>query len=159
MAVIAWSGPDTEELLTLAVDLLEARDARGLLLLRRVLAQECGAAFADFVGRALQGGAAAAAFDFLPAPSGRLRPPAAAPAAAVTRETPATAPAAPQLEDRPAPSAAPMPREGYVTAAEVAAHFGVSAKAVYRWMASGRIQAERRPGGSYRIPAGQFHPS
>ncbi len=50
----------------------------------------------------------------------------------------------------------PLPDSGYVTAIEVAAHFGVSVKAVYRWMATGRIRAERRPGGSYRIPADQF---
>ena len=50
----------------------------------------------------------------------------------------------------------PLPDAGYVTAIEVAAHFGVSVKAVYRWMATGRIRAERRPGGSYRIPADQF---
>lgn len=51
----------------------------------------------------------------------------------------------------------PLPDSGYVSARELAAHFGVSSKAVYRWMASGRVVAERRPGGSYRIPVEQFH--
>jgi len=61
---------------------------------------------------------------------------------------------------RPEPgAAAPLPQEGYVTVGQVAEHFGVSVKAVYRWMASGRIQYERRPGGSYRIPAAQFFTS
>ena len=51
------------------------------------------------------------------------------------------------------------PSRAHFSAARVAAHFGVTPKTVYRWMESGRIRFERRPGGSYRIPAAQFHAS
>jgi len=141
----AWSDPDTEALLGLAVDLLAQGDARGATLLTAVLTRECGRDFAQTVATALGGGTPPAAFEFLPAPTGRLG------TAAPARPAP--------VADAPRPRRAPLPlpTAGYVSAAEVAAHFGVSAKAVYRWMASGRIRAEKRPGGSYRIPAEQFH--
>ncbi len=157
----AWSDPATEELLGLAVDLLAVGDGRGITLLAEVLTRECGGDFARTVSRALRNGAAPAAFDFLPPPTGALTLSAAqAPVQAVA--APAAQPRAPSAVDRrtrsPAAPSNPLPHTGYITAAEVAAHFGVSSKAVYRWMASGRIRAERRPGGSYRIPAEQFHP-
>jgi len=176
----AWSDPATEEFLGLAVDLLEAGDGRGLLLLRQVLGRECGPDFAATVVGAIEGGAPPAAFDFLPQARRAPAPPAAdapaaggeaAPAALASEvaepgtagageDPPQAAEAAPP---RPAPTAIPerprpptLPAAGYVTANEVAAHFGVSVKAVYRWMKSGRIASEQRPGGSYRIPAEQF---
>jgi excisionase family DNA binding protein len=142
-----WSDPSTPELLGLGVELLEAGDARGLTLLRRVLTAECGPAFAAAVATAIATGTPPGAFDFLPAVPPRRRAPAADP----PPPPPAAAPAVP----RPARA---LPGTGYVRAADVAAHFGVSVKAVYRWMATGRIRAERRPGGSYRIPADQFRP-
>jgi excisionase family DNA binding protein len=39
---------------------------------------------------------------------------------------------------------------------DVAARFGVTTQAVYRWLQKGRIEATRGPGGSWRIPAAQF---
>jgi excisionase family DNA binding protein len=47
----------------------------------------------------------------------------------------------------------------YLTVAEVAARFGVSPAAVYKWGHAGKIEWEETPGGSYRIPAGQFQSS
>lgn len=44
----------------------------------------------------------------------------------------------------------------YLTTAEVARRFRVSQQQVRRWCESGRIQAERTPGGTWRIPAAQF---
>lgn len=44
-----------------------------------------------------------------------------------------------------------------MTVAAVASHFGVTPQAVYKWCHTGKIDFERTPGGSYRIPAGQFH--
>jgi excisionase family DNA binding protein len=43
-----------------------------------------------------------------------------------------------------------------MTVAEVASHFGVTPQAVYKWCQAGKIDFERTPGGSYRIPTGQF---
>lgn len=43
-----------------------------------------------------------------------------------------------------------------MTVAEVASHFDVTPQAVYKWCHAGKIDFERTPGGSYRIPAGQF---
>jgi len=40
--------------------------------------------------------------------------------------------------------------------AAVASHFGVTPQAVYKWCEAGKIDYERTPGGSYRIPAAQF---
>ena len=47
----------------------------------------------------------------------------------------------------------------YLTVAQLAARHGVTPQAVYKWIHSGKIEAEERPGGSYRIPAGQFRSS
>lgn len=49
--------------------------------------------------------------------------------------------------------------EQYVTVAQVAARHGVTPQAVYRWIHGGKIEAEERPGGSYRIPTAQFRAS
>jgi excisionase family DNA binding protein len=49
--------------------------------------------------------------------------------------------------------------ERYLTVAELAARHGVTPQAVYKWIHSGKIEAEERPGGSYRIPVGQFRSS
>lgn len=49
--------------------------------------------------------------------------------------------------------------EQYVTVAQLAARHGVTPQAVYKWIHSGKIEAEERPGGSYRIPASQFRSS
>jgi excisionase family DNA binding protein len=43
-----------------------------------------------------------------------------------------------------------------MTVTEVASHFDVTPQAVYKWCQAGKIDFERTPGGSYRIPAGQF---
>jgi excisionase family DNA binding protein len=43
-----------------------------------------------------------------------------------------------------------------LSVADVAAHFEVTPQAVYKWCEAGKIEFERTPGGSYRIPAGQF---
>jgi len=45
---------------------------------------------------------------------------------------------------------------GYISVAEVAARYGVTTQAVYKWLAKGRIEGTRGPGGSWRIPAAQF---
>lgn len=44
----------------------------------------------------------------------------------------------------------------WLTAAQVAARYGVTPQAVYKWIAAGRVNAEQTPGGSWRLPAGQF---
>lgn len=49
--------------------------------------------------------------------------------------------------------------EEYLSVAQVAARHGVTPQAVYKWIHSGKIEAEERPGGSYRIPAAQFRSS
>jgi excisionase family DNA binding protein len=43
-----------------------------------------------------------------------------------------------------------------LTVAEVASHFGVTPQAIYKWCEGEKIEFERTPGGSYRIPAAQF---
>lgn len=49
------------------------------------------------------------------------------------------------------------PGEGdWLTAAQVAARYEVTPQAVYKWINAGRVEAERTPGGSWRLPAGQF---
>jgi excisionase family DNA binding protein len=48
------------------------------------------------------------------------------------------------------------PEPAYLTVGDVAARFGVTTQAVYKWLAKGRIDATRGPGGSWRIPAAQF---
>jgi excisionase family DNA binding protein len=44
----------------------------------------------------------------------------------------------------------------YVSVGDVAARFGVTTQAVYKWLKDDRIEATRGPGGSWRIPAAQF---
>lgn len=46
--------------------------------------------------------------------------------------------------------------EAMLSVADVAAHFGVTPQAVYKWCEAAKIEFERTPGGSYRIPAAQF---
>ncbi len=43
-----------------------------------------------------------------------------------------------------------------LSVADVAAHFGVTPQAVYKWCEAGKIEFARTPGGSYRIPSAQF---
>lgn len=45
---------------------------------------------------------------------------------------------------------------GYLSVADIAARYGVSTQAVYKWLAKQRIEGTRGPGGSWRIPAAQF---
>jgi excisionase family DNA binding protein len=42
---------------------------------------------------------------------------------------------------------------------DVAARFGVTTQAVYKWLQKGRVEGERTPGGSWRIPVAQFQVS
>lgn len=164
MALPPWSDPWSAELLALGVDAITAGDARGLTLLRRVLTTECGPAFATTIAEALADGTPTAAFDFLPPPTPRsgaapFGPPRDAPAPRASDDGAGSGAVPPPRRTSvrgPSPRAPALPEAGYVTVADVAAHFGVSVKAVYRWMATGRIRSERRPGGSYRIPAEQF---
>jgi len=44
----------------------------------------------------------------------------------------------------------------WLSAAQVAAHYGVTPQAVYKWIGAGRVKAEQTPGGSWRLPAKQF---
>ena len=46
--------------------------------------------------------------------------------------------------------------ESYITVAQVAARYAVTPQAVYKWIQKGKVVAEETPGGSYRIPSGQF---
>jgi excisionase family DNA binding protein len=46
----------------------------------------------------------------------------------------------------------------WLSAAQVAARYGVTPQAVYKWIDAGRISAERTPGGSWRLAADQFEP-
>lgn len=254
MAPPTWSDPTTATLLGLAVDLLAGGDRRGVVLIRRVLADECGEDFARTIATALAAGAGTGAFAFLPPPTGRLpapsdaggpglvgggwagpgptapagdpgpdreratarlraspplharlaglRPPSgvaspgsvgSSPPEPRPRRTvptgrhgapgsagpvrplgsmapgPAWGPAGEPPPGRnegaagappaaaPPDATAPLPARGFISVARLAAHFGVTPKTVYRWMEAGRIRFERRPGGSYRIPAAQFH--
>jgi len=50
----------------------------------------------------------------------------------------------------------PRPDTAWLTAPQVAARYGVTPQAVYKWIKAGRIQAEQTPGGSWRLPADQF---
>ena len=43
-----------------------------------------------------------------------------------------------------------------LTAPQVAARYGVTPQAVYKWIRAGRVRAEQTPGGSWRLPADQF---
>jgi excisionase family DNA binding protein len=44
----------------------------------------------------------------------------------------------------------------YLSVSDVAARYGVTTQAVYKWLRDERIEATRGPGGSWRIPAAQF---
>ncbi len=44
----------------------------------------------------------------------------------------------------------------WLSAAQVAARYGVTPQAVYKWIDAGRVSAERTPGGSWRLAADQF---
>jgi len=44
----------------------------------------------------------------------------------------------------------------WLSVAQVAARYGVTPQAVYKWIDAGRVSAERTPGGSWRLAAGQF---
>jgi excisionase family DNA binding protein len=48
------------------------------------------------------------------------------------------------------------PEPAYVSVGDVAARFGVTTQAVYKWLQKQRIEGTRGPGGSWRIPAAQF---
>jgi len=48
------------------------------------------------------------------------------------------------------------PESQYVSVGDVAARFGVTTQAVYKWLRDQRIEATRGPGGSWLIPAAQF---
>lgn len=48
------------------------------------------------------------------------------------------------------------PEPDYLSVGDVAARFGVTTQAVYKWLKDQRIEATRGPGGSWRIPATQF---
>lgn len=45
---------------------------------------------------------------------------------------------------------------GYLGVADVAARYGVTTQAVYKWLSKERIEGTRGPGGSWRIPTAQF---
>lgn len=44
----------------------------------------------------------------------------------------------------------------WLTAPQVAARYGVTPQAVYKWIKAGRVQAEQTPGGSWRLATAQF---
>lgn len=44
----------------------------------------------------------------------------------------------------------------WLSVAQVAARYGVTPQAVYKWIDTGRVSAERTPGGSWRLAADQF---
>jgi len=48
------------------------------------------------------------------------------------------------------------PELAYLSVGDVAARFGVTTQAVYKWLQKQRIEGTRGPGGSWRIPAAQF---
>ncbi|MGH2911784.1 MAG: helix-turn-helix domain-containing protein [Solirubrobacteraceae bacterium] len=50
----------------------------------------------------------------------------------------------------------PRQEPTYLSVGDVAARFGVSTQAVYKWLAKQRIEGTRGPGGSWRIPATQI---
>jgi len=53
----------------------------------------------------------------------------------------------------------PAEEEGWLSVAQVAAHYGVTPQAVYKWIREDKIEYEQRPGGSYRIRADQIERS
>lgn len=50
----------------------------------------------------------------------------------------------------------PRTEPAYLSVGDVAARYGVTTQAVYKWLAKERIEGTRGPGGSWRIPAAQF---
>jgi excisionase family DNA binding protein len=50
----------------------------------------------------------------------------------------------------------PRAEPDYISVGDVAARYGVTTQAVYKWLKDGRIEATRGPGGSWRIPRTQF---
>jgi excisionase family DNA binding protein len=50
----------------------------------------------------------------------------------------------------------PRSDAAWLTPAAVAARYGVTPQAVYKWIKAGRVRAEQTPGGSWRLPAEQF---
>ncbi len=48
------------------------------------------------------------------------------------------------------------PDTEWLTAPQVAARYGVTPQAVYKWIKAGRVHAEQTPGGSWRLPIDQF---
>jgi excisionase family DNA binding protein len=46
--------------------------------------------------------------------------------------------------------------QDWLTASQVAARYGVTPQAVYKWIKAGRVRAEQTPGGSWRLRADQF---
>lgn len=48
------------------------------------------------------------------------------------------------------------PEPHYISVGDVAARYGVTTQAVYKWLHDERIEATRGPGGSWLIPAAQF---
>lgn len=50
----------------------------------------------------------------------------------------------------------PRAEPEYISVGDVAARYGVTTQAVYKWLKDGRIDATRGPGGSWRIPRAQF---
>jgi excisionase family DNA binding protein len=48
------------------------------------------------------------------------------------------------------------PEPELVSVGDIAARYGVTTQAVYKWLRDGRVEATRGPGGSWRIPAAQF---
>jgi excisionase family DNA binding protein len=50
----------------------------------------------------------------------------------------------------------PRSDAAWLTPADVAARYGVTPQAVYKWIKAGRVRAEQTPGGSWRLPAEQF---
>jgi len=47
-------------------------------------------------------------------------------------------------------------QQEWLTAPQVAARYGVTPQAVYKWIKAGRVRAEQTPGGSWRLPGDQF---
>jgi excisionase family DNA binding protein len=50
----------------------------------------------------------------------------------------------------------PRTEPEYISVGDVAARYGVTTQAVYKWLKDERIDATRGPGGSWRIPRAQF---
>lgn len=50
----------------------------------------------------------------------------------------------------------PGKADEFLSVADVAAEFSVTPQAVYKWIREKKVEAEKTPGGSYRLPASQF---